>query len=233
MTSSVKTQGIILTRTNFGEADRILTFITPDHGKIKAIAKAVRKSQSKLAGGIELFSVSNLTVISGRRDICTIISTRLVKHYGRIVEDTNRTNLAYDFMRLINKNTEDAADGGYFRLLEKALQALDDPKLDAGLVNLWFEMQLLKLAGHAPNLHSDVKGNKLTDSNSYDFTHEGMHFVPKSTKEGRFGADHIKFLRLGFAAEGPGVLARVQDAEKISESVQPLLQNMLKSYARV
>jgi DNA repair protein RecO (recombination protein O) len=47
-----RTQAIILNRTDYGEADRIISFLTPDHGKVKAIAKAVRKSKSKLAGGI-------------------------------------------------------------------------------------------------------------------------------------------------------------------------------------
>jgi len=48
----INTHGIVLARTDFGEADRILTFLTPDNGKVKAIAKGVRKQKSKMAGGI-------------------------------------------------------------------------------------------------------------------------------------------------------------------------------------
>ena len=232
MTRSIKAQGIILTRTNFGEADRILMFITAEHGKIKAIARGVRKSQSKLAGGIELFSVSHLTFIIGKGDIGTLISTRLKKHYGNIVKDIDRTNMAYEFMRLINKNTEEAADSSYFHLLRQGLESLDDLKLDSGLVGLWFQMQLLKLTGHAPNLHTDVKGAKLTDSASYDFTHEGMHFVPRLAKEGAYHANHIKFLRLGFGASGPVVLQRVQDVQKPAEATRPLVHSMLQSFLR-
>ncbi|MEK7561678.1 MAG: DNA repair protein RecO, partial [Patescibacteria group bacterium] len=76
------TKGIVLSRTDYGEADRILSFLTIDHGKVRAIAKGVRKSKSKLAGGIELFSVSDLTLIIGRGELNTLISTRLVRHYG-------------------------------------------------------------------------------------------------------------------------------------------------------
>jgi DNA repair protein RecO (recombination protein O) len=68
-----KTNGIILARTNYGEADRIITFLTPDHGKVKVIAKAVRKSKSKLAGGIELFSISQISFIIGRGEINTLV----------------------------------------------------------------------------------------------------------------------------------------------------------------
>jgi DNA repair protein RecO len=230
---TIKTTGIILTRTNFGEADRILTFITPDNGKVKAIAKAVRKSQSKLAGGIELFSVSHLTIIEGKSDIATITSTRLKRHYAGIVKDIERSNRGYEFMKLINKNTEQAAGGEYFDLLEKSFAALDDHKLDSGLVNLWFEMQLLKLTGHAPNLHSDVKGDKLADSATYDFAHERMHFVPRLAKQGVYSASHIKFLRLGFAAADPIVLQRVQNGQAVVEPIFPLVQSMLKSFVRL
>ena len=58
---SFNTKGIILKRTNYGEADRILNIITPQ-GKIAAIAKSARKERSKLAGGIEMFSLTDLTI---------------------------------------------------------------------------------------------------------------------------------------------------------------------------
>jgi len=229
---TIKTEGIILSRTNFGEADRIMIFLTPDHGKIKAIAKAVRKSTSKLAGGIELFSVSHLTLVSGRGELNTVISTRLIKHFANIVKDLDRTNQGYEFMRLINRNTEESCDSGYFDLLRGSFEALDYHKLEVKLISLWFNMQLLKLTGHEPNLHSDVKGDKLADSESYDFIHERMHFVPKLAKEGAFDANQIKFLRLGFAAEGPGVLARVGGVQELVSATQPLVRSMMKNYIR-
>ncbi|HEX2615498.1 MAG TPA: DNA repair protein RecO, partial [Nitrososphaera sp.] len=55
-----RSDALVISRTNFGEADRILTFLTPNHGKVRGIAKGVRKPKSKLAGGIELFSVCDL-----------------------------------------------------------------------------------------------------------------------------------------------------------------------------
>jgi len=55
------TTGLVLSRTDFGEADRIITVLTPDHGKLRLMAKGVRRMKSKLAGGIDLFTVSDLT----------------------------------------------------------------------------------------------------------------------------------------------------------------------------
>ena len=75
-----QTEGIILKRVDFKEADRIITFITPDKGKIGAIAKGVRKPKSKLAGGIELLTISDLGLIRGKGDLDQLISTRIKTH---------------------------------------------------------------------------------------------------------------------------------------------------------
>ena len=57
----IRTQGFVLKRTNYGEADRILNIITP-LGKYAVIAKSVRKSRSKLAGSIEMFSLIDFNI---------------------------------------------------------------------------------------------------------------------------------------------------------------------------
>lgn len=225
--------GILLSRTNYAEADRIITFLTPGHGKVKAYARGVRKSKSKLAGGIELFSVSTLTFIVGRGEISTLASSRLVKHYGNIVKDLDRTSRAYEVIKLINRSTEDAVEGSYFTLLREGFAALDDPKLDSELTMLWFEMQLLKLSGHAPNLATDITGAKLKEATSYNFYLDHMRFAPKEAKEGKFKANHIKFLRLGFQASSPLLLNKVRGVENLISESQPLIRTMLQSFVRV
>jgi DNA repair protein RecO (recombination protein O) len=225
------TQGIILARTNYAEADRILTFLTPDHGKVQAIAKGVRKQKSKLAGGIELFSISHLTLLVGRSDINTLMSTRLDKHYANIVKQLPRSDAAYEMIRLSNKATEEVPEAGYFNLLKHGFESLDDLKLEPAIVLLWFQLQLLKLAGHSPDLHSDVQGAKLSQG-TYEFDVESMHFIHSPSGQGMYTANHIKFLRVGLAAAGPGVLLRVSGSDKLCQSLQPLVQAMLRTFIR-
>src|ERR1035437_5796157 len=136
------TKGIILTRTEFGEADRIITLLTPDHGKLHLMAKGVRRIKSKLAGGIELFSVSSITYVLGRGELGTLISTRLIKHYHNIVKDIDRTMLGYDFIKCLNKVTEDDPGAEYFDFLDRTFEALDDAKISAAIIKLWFDIQL-------------------------------------------------------------------------------------------
>jgi len=229
----IRSQAIILSRTDYGEADRILTLLTPDHGKLRAIAKAVRKSTSKLAGGIELFSVSDVCFVTGRGELKTITSTRLVEHYGNIVKDINRTNLAYEIIRLLDKATEDHTEPGYFKSLHEAFKALDEEKIDPEITRLWFYMQLLKLAGHTPNLESDAKGEKLAEDKAYDFDIDAMGFVFPAGGTGNFKADHIKLLRLGFKSNEPSLLQRINNVSALTAPLQPLVRSMLGNFVRV
>jgi DNA repair protein RecO len=227
------TTGVVLGRTDYGEADKILNFLTPDHGKVAGIAKGVRKSKSKLAGGIELFSISELTFIVGKSEIYTIISARLNKHYDNIVKDLNRTNIGYDFIRMINKATEDNAGPEYFELLSRSLEALGDNQLDPDVTLLWFKVQLIKLAGHSPNLHTDTNGQKLSKDKDYDFDFDTMHFKDPKSEQGNYNANQIKLLRLCFASSNPQILHKVQDSKKISGQIVPLIQNLLQNSIRV
>src|SRR5579872_6898091 len=106
----IVTNGVVLRRINYQEADRIITFLTDDHGKVTAMARGVRRANSKLAGSIELFGTSQITILPGKGDMSTLISARLVKNYGNIVKDFARTQIGYEVLKLINKNIEIEGD---------------------------------------------------------------------------------------------------------------------------
>ncbi|HLZ15158.1 MAG TPA: DNA repair protein RecO [Candidatus Saccharimonadales bacterium] len=222
------TTGIILARTDYGEADRILTLLTPEYGKLRLLAKGVRRVKSKLAGGIELFSVSELTFIRGRGEIGTLVSSRLKQHFSHIVQDLDRTMLGYELIRQLNKITEDEAEAEYFELLQQAFEALDDTGVPLELVSFWYAAQLLRLGGHTPNLQTDDTGVLLDDAQTYNFSPERMSFTPApASKQGRFAANHIKFLRFAFAGNTPHTLARVRREEWFLAELTTLVNSML------
>lgn len=194
MIKQTLTQGIVLARTNFQEADRILTLLTPDQGKLRLLAKGVRKSKSKLAGGVELFSVSEIGFIRGKGDIGTLTTARLQQHYGKIVQDITRTTVTYELLKRLDKITEDNAEREYFDLLRQTLEALDDTTLNLGLLQLWFDMQLLKITGHSPSLRNDAEHKPLVDTQQYNFDLEAIGF--RSHPEGMYQTPHLKLLRL-------------------------------------
>lgn len=221
---TVVTKGIVLARTNFQEADRIVTLLTPDHGKLRLLAKGVRKSRSKMAGGIELFSVGDITFLPGKGELGTLISSRLQIHYGNIVKDINRTMFGYEILKRVNKITEEAAESAYFELLQKSLAGLNDLDLSVELSDLWLSMQLLKTTGHAPNLRTDTAGNKLEEGKAYVFSFDDMAFscVPHGDSSARL----VKLLRLAYSAATPGLLGQVKDAVQIAPEALKLTKNM-------
>lgn len=225
-----KTRAIVLARTDFGEADRIITFITPDYGKVKAMAKGARKSRSKLAGALEVFSVSQILVLPGKSDISTVMSAKLERHYSSIVKNLEFTNLAYEFLRLINKATPEKPEMAFFDLLDGALSGLND-EIDLEICELWFKAQLLKLTGHSPNLRRDIKGQKLAAAKAYNFNYDKMRFYPGT--KGKFSANDVKFLRLTLAAANPSVLAKVTSGIELASKNLTLVNAMLQAHLQI
>lgn len=228
--NAIVTTGIVLSRTDYQEADRILTILTPDQGKIRVIAKGVRKVKSKLAGGIELFSVSHISFIPGKKDLGTLISTRLETHFGKIALNLDRTMLAYDVLKLFNRLTEDNPEPEYFQLLAAVLDELNS-STDSDLIHCWLYLRLLELSGHRPNLLTDTNGQKLTADQRYSFDFEAMTFSPQP--KGAYTADIIKFLRLALAVSAAHDLAKIQGREAVLPASLLLTRTMLSQYVNL
>jgi recombinational DNA repair protein (RecF pathway) len=184
-----------------------------------------------LAGGIELFSTSNITYMEGKGELGTLISSRLLKYYGTIVKDIDRVQLGYELIKLLNKATEDQPGAEYYELLEHAYAALDDNNIDLGLIRAWFSAQLLRMAGHTPNLRTDTAGDKLSAGARYNFDSENMVCIEH--KQGRFDANHIKTMRLLFDGHAPKSLMQVTDLQTMLNDISPLIKTMLTTHIRV
>lgn len=103
---SRKTEGIVLKRSNFGEADRILTIYTRHYGKIRAIAKGVRKITSRKAGALELFNHSRLVLARGR-NLDVIAEIQALNSFRAWRKNLLSVGLAYYFCELVDKLTPD------------------------------------------------------------------------------------------------------------------------------
>jgi DNA repair protein RecO len=218
----IVTNAIVLRRINYQEADRIITFLTDDQGKITAMARGVRRANSKLAGSIELFGTSQITYLPGKGDMSMLISARLIKNYGNIVKDFKRTQLGYEILKLINKSIEsDSIDEGIYALVETTLESLNDQSISLELTKFWFSLQFLALMGHTPNL-DNVDGDDETES--YIFDINKMMFIADET--GIYGKNHIKVLRLGLL-NSPKQLNKVTTINEILEKDLNLTQLML------
>ncbi|MEX0934602.1 MAG: DNA repair protein RecO, partial [Candidatus Saccharimonadales bacterium] len=98
MSSSYKTNGIILSRRDYQEADRIYTIITPER-KVSAIAKGVRKSNAKLASHLDLFAVIELMFAKGK-SLDIITSARTITHVD-ISDDYDKLQTGFLFLEMV------------------------------------------------------------------------------------------------------------------------------------
>lgn len=190
---TLRTRAIVLRRTNYGEADRILQLITPE-GRRAVMAKGVRREKSRLAGGIELFAVCDVVIGEGKGDLGVLTSARLVQFYGHIMEDYDRMQFAYAAIKLVSKASDQVDEPEWYDVLAEVLMGLDVHSIDLQLVQTWFYLRYAGLLGHELSLYHDTAGEKLVADASYryDETDQGLRQV----SGGEITAEHIKFLRL-------------------------------------
>ncbi len=149
-----KTEGIVLRGMDLGEADRVLTVLTPHLGKLRIIAKGIRRPRSRLGGGLEPFSDVHLVLAVGRTfDVVTQAALE-DPHLG-LRNDLHSTAAAWYLVELADRFCEGAADShSAFLLLAQALSALDAEPDEVGreVVARWFEIALLDAMGFRPEL---------------------------------------------------------------------------------
>jgi DNA repair protein RecO (recombination protein O) len=147
-----RTEGIVLKGYDFGEADRILTLYTPQLGKLRAVAKGVRRTKSRMGGHLDLFTRSNLLVARGRQlDIVTQAET--IESFASMRTDLLRASYAHYVAELVDAFTvEQLANYPAYATTVAALRRIAETENPALSVRS-FEMQLLGLMGYRPQLH--------------------------------------------------------------------------------
>lgn len=189
-----KLKAIVLRRTNYQEADRILDLVTP-LGKRSVIARGVRKEKSRLAGSVELLCESEIVLTkSNKSSLAILTSARLIRFYGNILKSYDRMTFAYDTLKNIGKAVNQIEEPEWYDLLSQVLSGLDDLKIDLRLIRVWFLLQYQKLLGNELNMLYDVNGEKLekTKKYTYDYLERGL----KEDIGGKINGDVIKFLRV-------------------------------------
>ena len=119
-----KTEAIVLRTMELGEADRVLSVLTPRLGKLRVIAKGVRRPRSRIGGGLQPFSDVQLVLAVGRTFDVVTSSSLEDPHLG-LRNDLHSTAAAWYVVELVDRFVEGAADSHEaFRLLAQALSAL-------------------------------------------------------------------------------------------------------------
>lgn len=201
-----RTRAIVLRRTNYGEADRILQLLTPE-GRFGVMARGVRREKSKLAGGIELFAVSDVVLGEGKGELGILTSARLVQFYRHILKDYDRTQFAYEVLAQVGRASDHLDEPEWYDIMAEVLMGLDAQSVSIQLTQTWFYLHYGAMLGDELNLRADINGEKLRPEVIYRYDVSEKGLMPATTN-GDITADHIKLLRL-IAVKPLGALAQI------------------------
>lgn len=145
-------RGLVLRQTETKEADKILTVLTAEKGKISVIARGARRKGSRLAAASQLLVFSEMTAYESKGWYMLTEASTLQLFPG-LREDVERLSLASYFAEIVEGlSFEGESAEETLRLLLNALYALGELKKPMDAVKAAFELRLLCIAGFAPLL---------------------------------------------------------------------------------
>jgi DNA repair protein RecO (recombination protein O) len=233
-----RTEAIILRRTDLSEADRILTLYTPQWGKLRGIAKGIRRPASKLRGHLELFTRSKLLMARGRNlDVITGAETTEAFHGLRDEhpDALERIGIAYYLAELLDRFTEDGVENrAIWDLLVAALRALSDG-VNPAIVARHYELRLLGYLGYQPNLDTCAGCDEPLEpvENRYSIELGGV-LCPECRSHDPaaepLSVNALKLLRL-LAREDARTVARLRIPPALGGEVETILRRSIRQIA--
>lgn len=225
-----RTDAVVIGRHDLGEADRILTLFTPHHGKVRAVAKGVRRPGSRFAPHVELFSHSHFILHRGRGlDVVTAAEVR--EAFPAFRGDYERYAWASHLAELLNRLTEDGQEQPpLYDLIVRSYRLLDGGT-DPWLVARHFEVRILELAGFRPDIYRCVacETDLAAEVNYLSNQFGGLLCARCRGQDPHARALSLnaqKFLRL-VDREGIGAAARLQLPEPLRHEIEVALGGYL------
>jgi DNA repair protein RecO (recombination protein O) len=156
---SLRTEAVVLRHSDWGEADRLLTIFTSYKGKLRAIAKGVRKLNSRKAGHLEPFTLVNLMLARGR-DFWIVTQAEMVENFSHLRDELALTGAASYLIELVDRLTyEEQENHPLFQILEESLKRLNGGD-DVFSSTRYFELRLFDHLGYRPQLVNCVTCGK-------------------------------------------------------------------------
>ncbi len=225
---SQRVEAVVLRHSDWGEADRLLVLYTREMGKIRAIAKGVRKLRSRKAGHVEPFSRVNLLLARGR-DMWIVTQAELQESYQSIREDLLKTAYAAYIIELLDRfSYEEGQNQALFRLLVETLQRVAG-EADPFMAVRYYEIRLLDVLGFRPNFFQCVEcGKEIEPLDQYFSALQGGVRCPHCGLAAGSRPLSVKVLRYLRHYQR----SKYQDAIRLSppESIRPEMESVLNYY---
>jgi DNA repair protein RecO (recombination protein O) len=151
--SLFRDKGVVLRSYRLGEADRIVVFLTERHGKVRAVAKGVRRTNSKFGARLEPLTHVDLLLWQGRSDLDIVNQVEVLNAYRAVREDLTKLPPGLALLEVAEQLAQERhPDPRLYSMLTGALRALSNPDADPTLLAPSFFLKALVLEGAGPVL---------------------------------------------------------------------------------
>lgn len=188
-------RAIVLSRENFGEADRYVQFLTKDWGVISTLAKAARKSKRRYVGGLDLFCHDEILIRGAPRERAYLVELTVINAFLGIRADLDKTLTAGKLVHWVRRLVEPASPvPQVYSLLGQSLSLIEsEPDVERlELLTLVFKLKLLSLLGLKPRTDACVRCDTTEGKMLFDIELGGL--VCAACSGGRHGVSERLFL---------------------------------------
>ncbi len=182
----LETEALVLRTYNFGEADKIVVFLTRTAGVIRAVAKGCRKLKSKYGASLEPFTLAKITYFQKEnQELVALNQTEILKsHFDLSGHAETLAGLAYMGDLVIEFSPPYEPNEKLFRMVKACLDAICQSQAELQLVLRYFEVWLLKLEGYLPDLRRCGECQRAFDENETAFMNSDSVFRCRSCSQG-------------------------------------------------
>jgi DNA repair protein RecO (recombination protein O) len=221
-------RGVVLRTIRLGEADRIVTLMTEQHGKVRAVAKGVRRTKSKFGSRLEPLSHVALLGWQGRGDLDIVNQVEVIDTFRVVREDLDRMATAMSMLEVVDQiGQERHGNPRLYEMLVGALFALSER--NSPMVAPAFFLKVLVLEGSAPVLDVCVSCGEEDPERlvAFDLVEGGV--LCRSCRRGRpLSAGGLTLLRRTLGGGLTGVLA--EPASPLVDEVTTLATEAMEAH---
>ena len=231
-----KTEAVVLRQMPLGEADRILTLFTPDRGKVRAVAKGVRRARSRVGGHLELLTCVSISVSQGR-NLDVVGEAQVIQVFRGIREDLPKLSQALYIAEIVDRfSVEHSSNEAVYRLLLDTLGLLEETG-QPELVLRYFELHLLDDSGYRPELFVCIECRIELDPGTHYFSNAKGGVICPNCRTGfteamaPLSVGAMKVLRFLLRNPDYAVVSQLQISVVVMREVERLLRNYLRFLA--
>jgi DNA repair protein RecO (recombination protein O) len=223
--SLYRDRGVVLRTIKLGEADRIISFVTESHGKVRAVAKGVRKTKSRFGGRLEPGSHVALQLYEGR-ELDVVTQAEGIEHFRAIREDLNRLTKASALLEAVDSIAQERErNPRLYTMLVGAMRSLAER--DSPLLVGAFYWKLLSLEGVHPLLDECARCGSSVDLVAFDLLEGGV--LCRSCRSGvPISAEGLALLRRTLGGGLASVLA--EEVGSATREVEQLATRTLEHH---